>query len=678
MTMNLAWETERMADALGARRQAGGGWMARCPAHADNTPSLKIDVGETLPLLFCHAGCETPHVIEILKARGIWPEMDKPETKPKSRANPHIVATYDYADEEHNLLYQVVRFEPKDFRQRRPKVPNPQKPSDWEWGLGTTRRVLYRLPDIVRADADKPVFVVEGEKDADRLVAEGLIATTAPMGAKKWRNEYSECLRGRNVVVIADNDEPGKVHAQMVAKSLRGIAKQVQVLSFRDLPPGGDVSDWLEAGGNAEKLLAHANRPTPVDRSRIIGAPELLSLHLPDIRWAIEEILPEGAALFVGKTKMGKSMAAMGLGIAVASGGYAFGKLRAQAGPVLYLALEDNERRLQSRLRQMLQGQPAPANLEFVLEWPRLGEGCLEKLREWLGEHPGARMVIVDTLKMIRSQPDGRQSVYDRDYESVQGLHELAGEFQVAIHILHHTRKADAEDPFDLVSGSNGLGAAADTVWVFQRNRTENVATLFLGGREVETGSSVLTWDPLLLSWSLQGDEESYRLTAERQEIVRAITETGEPMTAKDIAGALEKNFYTVRNILIRMERDALVTKVGSRYTLGEASNLRVITARNPHNATSVGTTGTTADLPHGDAKNLYLPTVEGVGTGVVQTGTGRTTVYHDRTTPVPTAENRDFRHGDGENAAPVPTVPTTVWEHMEDEDEEGDDEELF
>lgn len=155
-----------------------------------------------------------------------------------------IVATYDYTDEAGNLLYQVVRYEPKGFAQR---VPDG---NDWSWKLGNIRRVPYNLPDIL-AQPDKPVFIVEGEKDADVLNSHGLLATTNAGGAGKWRDEYSAALRGRDVVVIPDHDEAGLDHLNKVVRSLTGNAKSVKVVM-----PGEekDISKWFESGGTVNEL----------------------------------------------------------------------------------------------------------------------------------------------------------------------------------------------------------------------------------------------------------------------------------------------------------------------------------------------------------------------------------------------------------------------------------------
>ncbi len=173
-----------------------------------------------------------------------------PSTCHNANGKPRVVASYDYKDESGRLLYQVLRYEPKDFRQRRPNGRG-----GWIWNLHKVRRVLYRLPELQDVVLNRPVFVVEGEKDADKLAALGLLATTNAMGAGKWRPEYSESLRGRPVIVLTDNDDTGRDHAQAVAKALFGIAASVAVLELAGLPPKGDVSDWLASGGDKETLL---------------------------------------------------------------------------------------------------------------------------------------------------------------------------------------------------------------------------------------------------------------------------------------------------------------------------------------------------------------------------------------------------------------------------------------
>jgi putative DNA primase/helicase len=159
------------------------------------------------------------------------------------------VATYNYRDERGNLAFQVCRFEPKDFRQRRPDGRG-----GWIWSIKGLRPLLYRLPELLAAPTDQPVLVVEGEKDADQLTGLGLVATCNPGGVGKWLSSYAVFFRHREVVVLADNDDAGHVHARSVAAKLVPVAASVRILELPDLPPKGDVSDWLAAGGTCKEL----------------------------------------------------------------------------------------------------------------------------------------------------------------------------------------------------------------------------------------------------------------------------------------------------------------------------------------------------------------------------------------------------------------------------------------
>ena len=161
-----------------------------------------------------------------------------------------IVATYDYTDEAGKLLFQVVRFVPKDFRQRRPDGNG-----GWKWNLKGVKRVLYRLPEMLEAAVNgQVIYIAEGEKAVEALGRLGVPATCSPGGAGKWRDGYARVLEGVQVIVVPDNDEPGGQHAEQVARSLRGHAASVKVLELPGLPKGGDPFDWIAAGGTTEQL----------------------------------------------------------------------------------------------------------------------------------------------------------------------------------------------------------------------------------------------------------------------------------------------------------------------------------------------------------------------------------------------------------------------------------------
>jgi Protein of unknown function (DUF3631) len=202
-------------------------------------------------LLKCRAGCEQDALLDALRERRLWPDITngvdhRPAAVNGSR---RIVAIYEYRDEAGALLFQVVRFVPKDFRQRRPDGNG-----GWNWNLENVRRVPYRLPELIATPLDQIVYIAEGEKDVEALAAWGRAATCNPGGAGKWRDEFAQFFRGRDVVVLGDNDLAGREHALRVASNLASVAARVAILELPDLPPKGDVSDWLDAGGTKERL----------------------------------------------------------------------------------------------------------------------------------------------------------------------------------------------------------------------------------------------------------------------------------------------------------------------------------------------------------------------------------------------------------------------------------------
>jgi len=232
-----------------APKPLGTGWMVRCPAHEDGTASLAVGAGQQGRIvLHCHAGCEPASIMSALglKLGDLFP--------PKEPAKNAIVAQYDYRDLDGTLLHQCIRFNPKDFRQRRPDGAG-----GWIWKT-SGRRVPYRWPELVGHDT---IYIVEGEKDADALWAIGIPATCNLGGAGKWALKETKCLTEigtTQVIVLPDNDGPGINHAQEVLKRMKaaGIACSVTVLP--DTGKHKDVSDWLSQGGTAAGLAALAHQ----------------------------------------------------------------------------------------------------------------------------------------------------------------------------------------------------------------------------------------------------------------------------------------------------------------------------------------------------------------------------------------------------------------------------------
>ncbi len=256
---------------------------ARCPAHEDGRRSLSVGAGEDgRILLHCHAGCEPAAIVSALglSLRDLMPERP---TMPSGNGRGRIIATYDYRDETGALISQAIRFEPKGFSQRHRASPgcHPDKNPDregWCWTIKGLPRVVYRLPKVRAAiEAGRDIFVVEGEKDSDNLGELGLVATCNAMGAGKWEQAHTDCLRGAaNVYVIPDKDAPGRKHAAAVAASLHAAGIFVAIV---ELPGAGkDASDWIATGGTRaelERLAAAAAEWTPSAADLPPGATDL-------------------------------------------------------------------------------------------------------------------------------------------------------------------------------------------------------------------------------------------------------------------------------------------------------------------------------------------------------------------------------------------------------------------
>ncbi len=264
MKMN---KLERIVSYTHATQTGDNQWQGKCPAHDDKTASLSIKHDHNGNIgLFCHAGCRAVDVLNAMKMT--WKDLfdDEEEviveTSKGARETSKIVNTYDYTDYEGNLVMQTVRYEPKNFRQRR---PDPQREGDWIWNLRGVENELFIYNIInVRNQIDNGgiVILVEGEKDADNLNSLGFVATTAPAGAKKrftdkmrdrWER-FSTQLKGADLIIIPDNDDIGKSYTDNIIQSLKNTCLDIRVLNIPDLDPKEDVSDWIIKGGTKQSL----------------------------------------------------------------------------------------------------------------------------------------------------------------------------------------------------------------------------------------------------------------------------------------------------------------------------------------------------------------------------------------------------------------------------------------
>jgi hypothetical protein len=280
-------------------------------------------------------------------------------------------------------------------------------------------------------------------------------------------------------------------------------------------------------------------------------------------------ILPEGVTLLGGSPKIGKSWLALGLAVAVASGGKALGSIGVPAGEVLYLALEDTGRRLQARLAKLLRpDEDWPANLTLATECPPLTEGGIEHITDWLAKHPEARLVIVDVFERIRGRPLPQQSAYSADYTAVKTAKTIADHFGVAMLLIHHVRKAASDDFMELISGTNGLAAAADTIAVLKRSRGELDATLHIVGRDVEENEFAMKFAADISAWQIIGLADTFGLDETRRKILLYVR-ANEGSAPKAIAEGTGLSHELVKKTVQRMSNDGQLDTDGhGRYLI--------------------------------------------------------------------------------------------------------------
>jgi hypothetical protein len=294
-----------------------------------------------------------------------------------------------------------------------------------------------------------------------------------------------------------------------------------------------DVLRLLECGGDYKKAMdevrrrlglpafrkedytSNAKSPSLVSnfQFKTMNAQQLMALDLPKVPHVVPGLLPEGLTVFAGKPKMGKSWLTLATALAVACDGYTLGTIKVQLGEALYLGLEDTPRRLQNRLSILT--DDVPEGLHLATELPRIDEGGLEFVSDWLEHHPTAKYVVIDTLARVKPRRAKNGDIYEEDALVGGQLQKLASKHHVSLVVVHHLRKAFAEDPFDAVSGSTGLTGAADAVLVLTRTRGQSDAVLHVTGRDLEEQSLALRFQPENGSWLLVSEAKEFDVSKE-------------------------------------------------------------------------------------------------------------------------------------------------------------------
>ncbi len=442
------------------------------------------------------------------------------ESPIRKGARGQIVDTYDYVDESGLLIYQAVRFEPKGFAQRRPDGKE-----GWTWDLAGVPRLLYRLPQLIGAPANSLIFVTEGERDCDRLRNEGLLSTCNSGGAGKFGPELVHWFKSHRVVVLEDNDEAGRRHVEKVAALLQQVAEEVKVVSFRELPKGGDVSDWLDAGHTVDELKANVQaspefRPEPSSHGlKWHTAQDIANMTSEEPDWIIPGLLARGSiSELSAKIKVGKTQFAMSAVEAICRGGQFLGRSAVKT-PVVYLT-EERPPTFGSVLRRV--GLEGSENLTVLLrqdarglKWSEVVLGAVAKAQE-----VGAGVLVVDTVSDWAEIPGEGENASGVAYEAMRPLQDAAAG-GLAVWVVRHDRKSGGELG-DSSRGSSAFAGAADILLALRRANTAGHES-----RRILDG--VGRFDDVLSKTLIElGPEAQYvvlgnQLEVERQEVKKAV-----------------------------------------------------------------------------------------------------------------------------------------------------------
>lgn len=586
---------------LGPGKKSGAEILFRCPNHEDRDPSLSINPSKNLWLcgpcgksgnywelaaFLASVDPENkPAVTAWLRERGLLNSNGQQEHHEQQ-----IVATYDYRTAEGDLSYQVVRYEPKDFRQRRPDGTG-----GWIWDTKGIKRIPYNLPELLKAEY---AFVVEGEKDVQSLRKIGLVATCNSGGAGKWTAELSQYFRSdQRITITPDADEPGRKHGEQVAQSLHGRVASVKIL---ELPgPDKDVSDWLqgrdpEAAAEELSRLAEAapewKPPAKEDGAatefrppahwQTLDVADVESWQCPDLQWIIEYILARGNLVFVAAdTQCGKTLLALYIALKILTGGLLFGKFQIfPIKKILYLLLEDPPRRIKARLLDMRQDMRIKPGQFVVYAAPGLtvnDDFCFAWLKDFIVRE-GFELVIIDTYQ--RATP-GISSFDDvKQGPILHRLSNLTREINVTLWIHDHYRKEGAgsrRKELDLSSlkGTGGKPQNADCFILMER--TGNTIKVLVSSKETDQKPRFLLnvspkgskEEKFVYAGDLQqaADDMKAKGQANRNRVFEAIGLKWMSKTEIKLSTGLSSS--TVSEHLALLLRDAKIEKIGENRT---------------------------------------------------------------------------------------------------------------
>jgi|GEM_PF-3087265 len=677
------YSAEEIASMIGGKPCGKDHWQCKCPAHDDRTASLSVSPGRNGDtLLDCKAGCDSG---DVLRALGLgWsnlfreprsngqsstyrlpPVTPRPTVtvtpSPPKQAKPSRLedlthptlgkpdVAYPYVNDRGILIYVAVRFSKpeKSFRQARPDGNG-----GWIWNLVGIEPLPYRFPQLIEAiSEERLVWIPEGEKDVERLAGLGLSATCNSGGAGKFPASAAKYFVGAHVVIIPDNDPPGRNHAENVAALLGPVAASVKVVALPNLPEKGDVSDWLNAGNMVDPLHdlvmkaapwkpEATNQAPPVETERRSPSPYINRFqiitdeeieNLPPIQYLIDDLLPTNSlAEMHGPPGGGKSFLALDWAMCVASGRPFIDK-RVRRGSAVYIVAEGSAG-IGQRTRAWKHGRAVsgPAGVSFLTQPVNLMDGLeverfIAAVREQVSQP--VHLVVIDTFH--RCFPGGDENSSRDVGIAIAHADRIKADLGCCVLLVHHTRKDG-----DTERGSTALRGAVDAMFSVKLEDESHLVVTYEKMKDSPILPPIeLTLSPTLDScvittrklWEITPTTISENHRKALKSLSQDFLDDGASSSEWLVTAGLKQATYyrTIKDLVtwgyVQMKKEGR----GKRYTLTDLG----------HETTAITSPTTTKQLSRSDPPLLSpLPSPRGSGVvGVIgESNENQTTVFDE------------------------------------------------